>query len=265
MQCRPTPITCCLWAAFCFLLFATMPAAAEQTAVTWTFTKTEMTAEGIFRAYGTLRNGSDKVLTRLDKYVPQFTRDGAERWQKDKKPYTLPTPLQPGKTMSFFFSISNAKGVVLDNFRISFEEVTLVAPTAKPATKPAVKPTAKPAAHFKGLKVVYDKKRGCWLLTGQIVNNSQTHKVVRQDYRKVTYTTGGRQYSDVNNETVPVTVPPMGVLAWSIPLVNAKSEFRTTSYDTYSNPPKDIRTDLRFSMMPADSPKNESGTTIIIK
>ncbi len=114
------------------------------------------------------------------------------------------------------------------------------------------------AAYFKPLTVSFNKKTGKWELWGQIVNNSQTHRVVRQDYRKVTYTTNrGYTHTEVKNEALKVTVPPMGVLKWGMVLQ------KTSEYEGVRS--GSIKTDLRFSMMPAQQQQGGGGKTIIIK
>ena len=60
MQRRPTPITLCLWEAFCFLLFATIPAAAELAKV---FTNLEYSPR---ERFGNAELESLKFFSHLD-------------------------------------------------------------------------------------------------------------------------------------------------------------------------------------------------------
>ena len=107
-------------------------------------------------------------------------------------------------------------------------------------------------------KVVCNKKTQRWELMGQIVNNSQTHKVVRQDYRKIYFDATDREgrkkkYSSENRQMVQIVVPPIGVKEWKyIFATNKVSEIVIT------------KVDARFSMMPDSKYDTKGNKTIII-
>lgn len=120
-----------------------------------------------------------------------------------------------------------------------------------------------PTAYFQSQKLVYDAKSG-WKLEGQIVNNSQTHQIVRTDYRKISYTVDDRMggseknYFEENRNVNPVVVPPMGVKKWT--MYFGKS-FR--DHNRYKIKVKKV--DMKFSYMPAaKSGGGSGGKTIII-
>ena len=106
-----------------------------------------------------------------------------------------------------------------------------------------------PSAYFKSQKLIHNGDKG-WKLEGQIVNNSQTHQIVRVDYRKITYSVENKMsssdpkvYYEENSNVNPLVVPPMGVAKWSIGF--GKNYANRNAYTI-----KVKNVDMKFSFMP---------------
>lgn len=182
-------LSLCL-AALVSLALSAAPALADDTLVTWEFTKTKVTDQGKLQVFGTMTNNTDKIVTHIGPRTWSYEQNGERKEWLTKKPIALKKPLQPGGTGVLHFLLNDTSEI--SDFTVIIHEVTLADPEDTPPPPAQKQQTqARKASDddfkkvkFRLLSASIDSKATGIYITGVIYNNS--NKSIRAVHSKVT-------------------------------------------------------------------------------
>lgn len=133
--------TACVLFLSALLLVCAAPALADDTLVTWEFTKAEE-VDGKLKVFGRVTNNTDKTFTHIGSRSWQYEQDGKLVKKSSKTSVKFTKPVPPGGKATLTFTLANASEV--SNFTVTIHEATFVDPEDLPP--PAPKQAARQAS-----------------------------------------------------------------------------------------------------------------------
>lgn len=189
--------------------------------IVWTCTGQEF-KNGKWTFATTLMNNTSEDLVTINTYTLVFDHDYGTysrdypTWilQPPLKAYGHSTPPIPASVDVPFKNIRNVRITDVSYMtRPTSARPKQAAPAAKPAAKPAAQqPASVASASFNIKSAQWDENKKGYLLTCEVLNNSDSKPLVRLDNVVLNYASGG-SYSiqgQHNAQTITVNIPPLG-------------------------------------------------------